>query len=152
MQGDETNLPEKAHEHYGDSYLAMDAANRKRLPQHPVRRKRAGWFIGRLKELCLLLVVLSVVVYFQRARILPWLAQFPPAAPLYQFIQKTFPVEERSEMRELATNADLVENDAGASTAGGETTFVSGQGFGTVSADDGSDSFRVVLPPEAEKK
>jgi hypothetical protein len=71
--------------------------------------------------------------------------------PIAQFIEEKFPGKKKKEpVQELSTAADVADG-AVAKPAGGEMTFSSGQGFGTVAPDDGSDKFRVVVPPEEEK-
>jgi multidrug efflux pump subunit AcrA (membrane-fusion protein) len=151
VQGSQESDPEKSPERYGSSYLAMEAANRKGLPQVPVRRRRGAWLKSRLKELVLLLVILGAAAYFFRARLVPVLAENPTTLPIAQFIEAKFPVQTKNDaVPGLTTSADLPETALPQPT-GGDVTFSSGQGFGTVSADDGSDSFRVVVPPEGEK-
>ena len=149
MQGGQ-DQPEKAPERYGGSYLALDGASKKRLPQPPVRRKSGAWLASRLKELVLLVVILGVAAYFFRGRLEPVLAGNPYTVPLYKFLQEKFPETKKEPLKGLSTSADMPDN-ATPMPAGGEVTFSSGQGFGTVSPDDGSDSFRVVVPPEEQK-
>lgn len=150
MQGGQESQPEKAPERYSDSYLAIEAANKKALPQLPVRRRSGAWLASRLKELLLLIVVLGVAGYFFRGRLLPLLAGNSVTLPIVQFIEAKFPEKQKDQIQGLSTSADVAGSNFPVPT-GGEVTFSSGQGFGTVTADDGSDSFRVVVPPEEQK-
>lgn len=148
MNGGPESEPEKPKERYSGSYLAIDSANKKNLPQAAIKR---GKSYSRLKELVLLLVIAGVVAYWQRGRILPWLAENPRTAPLLQALNLRIEPKKKQE-KYLTTSADGASPEgATAKPAGGEATFSSGQGYGTVTADDGSDSFRVVVPPDSEK-
>jgi len=129
---------EKPKERYGASYLAMEAAQQKPKASQPVRRRSGSGS----KVVLLLLVIAGLAAYHQRARLIPWLEQNPRTSPFVLAIREKLGLEKKRSL------ADTPESE---SPAGGETTFSSGQGYGTVTPDDGSDSFRVVLPEEAEK-
>jgi hypothetical protein len=129
---------QKPKEQYGTSYLAMEAAHQKPLTAKKMRRRS----LAGIKEILLVLLLLGGVAYFQRARILPWLEQYPQLASLMGSIRTILP-QEPAKKGPVSVGGE-------ARPAGGETTFSSGQGGGTVTPDDGSDSFRVVVPPEQE--
>jgi len=95
---------------------------------------------GGSKWLLLVIVVLAVF-YFQGGRIMAWLEKEPFTARILNSIRESLrPADEKA-----GPGLTPLKGDAGAT--GGGTTFASGQGFGTVTRDDGSDSFRVVAPP-----
>lgn len=140
--GDKPKKPEGAdpeeapRERYGESYLAMDAMQKK---AHPVPSPKRQVSKGGNKWL-LLLVLVVAVFYFQGARITAWLEREPSTARILKTIRGYLrPADEKA-------GPPLTPLDSGVGAAGGETTFASGQGFGTVTPDDGSDSFRVVVP------
>jgi hypothetical protein len=141
VNGQPESESEKPKERYGASYLAMQSAQQAPVAVRPIRR-RSG---SRLKVILLLLLIAGLAAYHQRARLVPWLEQNPRTAPLVLVIREKLGLEPEAKMRSLADVPD------GAKPVGGETTFSSGQGYGTVTPDDGSDSFRVVVPEEAEK-
>jgi len=150
VEGGQESQSPKAPERYSDSYLAMEGAQKKGLPRPKARRRWGLWLASRLKELLLLLVILAVAGYIFRARLLPVLAGNSVTLPVAQFIEAKFPVQKANPIQGLSTTADVADSSQPLPT-GGEVTFSSGQGFGTVTADDGSDSFRVVVPPEEQK-
>lgn len=128
---------EKPKERYAASYLAMDAAHQKPVAVPRARRRSGGW----IKVALLLLLIGGAVAYFQRAHLIPWLEQNPQTAVVLQAVREKLGLAGERE----SDGPSSVGN--GALPTGGETTFTSGQGFGTVAPDDGSDTFRVVVPP-----
>ena len=134
--GNKREEPEESpRERYGESYLAMDAMQKK---AHPVVPRRRPVSKGGNKWLLFLLLVLALF-YFQGARMMAWLEREPSTARILKTIRGHLrPADEKA-------GPPLTPLD-GVGATGGETTFASGQGFGTVTPDDGSDSFRVVVP------
>lgn len=139
VPGNSAPNPEDApRERYGDSYLAMDAMQKKAHPLPPPRRHVSK---GGNKWVLLLLIVVGVF-YFQGARIMAWLEAQPFSARILNSIRENLrPADEKA-------GPGMTPLKDGVGAAGGETTFASGQGFGAVSPDDGSNSFRVVVPPD----
>ncbi len=124
-------------ERYGESYLAMDAQQKKAHPMAPARRSvsKGG------NKLLLLFVVVMALLYFQGGRLMAWLERQPTSARILKVIRENLrPADEKA-------GPPLEPLNTGTGATGGETTFASGQGFGTVSPDDGGQSFRVVVPP-----
>ena len=88
----------------------------------------------------LLLVILAAVAYLQRDRFLAVLRPQPPAE------QTGLP------LTSLTSTVPLTSLTNAAGSGGGERSFQMGAGFGTVTADDGSDRFRVMTPPPATNR
>lgn len=86
------------------------------------------------------MLIALAVFYFQGARIMSWIKQQPFMTRILETVREHLrPADEKA-------GPPLTPLTNGAGATGGETTFASGQGFGTMSPDDGSDSFRVVVP------
>jgi hypothetical protein len=134
MQGPSDSPPEKQKETYSASYLAMEAAQRKTQTPEPVRRRSPS----RIKKVLLVCLIAGVLAYSLRARLVSWMEGIPTMAPLVESL--------REKWTSWETNFSAMRDEG--KPGGGETSFSMGQGFGTVPPDDGSDSYRVVVPPE----
>lgn len=133
-EGDKT-----APERFGASYLAMDAAQKKGSSVPAAKRGRKS---GRGKRVFFFVLAAGGIFYFQREKLLPLLAENTLTGPAYKaLVGRFFPASDDP------AGLPLTPLPAG---TGGTTTFASGQGFGAVSPDDGSASFRVVVPPTTE--
>lgn len=130
MDGSESDS-ERPKERYGESYLAMNAAQKRAAPALPIPRRPKG----RGGIVLVFILVTAGLAYLQRARVLPWLEQHSHTGPLLEKIREHFGSREER-------GGDILK------AAGGETTVL-GQGSGTVTPDDGSDTFRVIPSPES---
>jgi hypothetical protein len=125
---------EKPKERYSESYLAMNAAQTQPAPVRTVKgRSRGKWRVA-----LLVILIGCGVAYLQRALLLRWLEQNRQTAPIVEKIRESFGI-----------SAEQDGMLGGSAPDGDQRTFSSGQGFGVVTPDDGSDTFRVVAPPES---
>lgn len=127
-------------ENYTASYIAAGDSRAKEAVTKIPSRNWGKWLL-------LLLLGGGIAVYAWRDTLVPWLRKNPVTGSLVAKVEKQM----GSGKFPKGGLSKGVQNDPLPAT-GGDVTFSSGKGFGTAVPDDGSDSFRVVLPPEQETK